>query len=251
MVSLRRHTDPRFQCVVEIIFDRPEKRNALTPAMLESLLEHVRALDSDPSCRAILLAGEGSTFCAGFDLSLCKENSDALAAMLRGLAEAIRALRETNKPVVIAAQGAAIAGGCALLAAADLVVTHQSAKLGYPVVRLGISPAVNAPALCAAVGPRAARLRLLDPEVFTGLDALHIGLAHLCVDLPEDTIPRAQIVAAQLAAKPPAALAATKSWLREVEQTLRGDHAQQALDASLALVGSTEERERLTALWSA
>jgi enoyl-CoA hydratase/carnithine racemase len=248
MVRIERHPEPCFFGVAEIVLDRPEKRNALTPTMLDALADAVDVLAGDPSAKTLLLRGEGSVFCAGFDLSLCKQDSSALAAMLRGLSRAVRRLRRAEKPVIVAAHGGAVAGGCALLAGADLVIGDARAKYGYPVVRLGISPAVNAPLLRLAVGPRAARERSLDPELISGVDARRIGLIDRLVDIPEDVLPRAQIEAARLAAMPPLAFAATKRWLNEIEGSDRDDDMDRALAASLALVGTEEERHRLTAL---
>lgn len=236
MIRLDRHPDPRFAPVAEIVLDRPRKRNALTPEMLRALDHHARALADDPACRAILIRGEGPAFCAGFDLTLCREDPGALADMLRALSTATRTLRRALKPVVVAAHAAAIAGGCALLAAADLVIADQHATFGYPVVKLGISPAVNAYLLSLAVGPRAARERLLDPNLITAHDARRIGLVHRLVDLPEDTLPRAQLEAVKLAEKPPAAFAATKQWLNEIEAADRDDSYTPGLDASLSLL---------------
>ncbi len=132
-----------------IVLDRPEKRNALTPAMLDDLAAGVRAVTlgkgDDAGVRAVLIRGEGRCFCAGFDLDLCRDDGPEQAVMksfLAGLSDAIVAMRACPRPVVIAAHGAAIAGGCALLGGADLVVADRDAKLGYPVVRLGVSPAI-------------------------------------------------------------------------------------------------------------
>ncbi|HBS28210.1 MAG TPA: enoyl-CoA hydratase [Phycisphaerales bacterium] len=243
------HGGPGFAGVAEIVLDRAEKRNALTPAMLDEMVVRAEALNADPSVRAIVLRGEGSVFCAGFDLSLCRDDPTPLAEMLRGLARAIRALRRGRVPVVAAAHGGAIAGGCALLGAADLVVGDRRGKYGYPVVSLGISPAVSAPTLRRAVGERAARARLLDPALIDGDEAKRIGLLDLCTEIPEDVVPRAQIEAGALGRKPPGALAATKRWLNEVEGTLGDAELDTALAASLAIVGSREERERLATLF--
>lgn len=250
LVRVERHAATRYALVGEIVIDRPDKRNALTPAMIDEIARAARELDADESCRAVVLRGEGDVFCAGFDLSLCRENSDALAAMLRSLSETCRVLRELSKPVVVAVRGAAIAGGCALVCAADIVVADQRAKLGYPVVRLGISPAVNAPLVVRRVGHGRARARLLDWNLVSGREAHGMGLVDLCVDLPEDAVPRAQIEAAKLADKPPGALAVTKRWLNEIESADPRAELNHALAASLALVGSAEERERLSALWA-
>ncbi len=275
MIRIERHTDLRYAPVAEIILDRPEKRNALTPAMLSDITARALELAADPTVRAILLRGEGGVFCAGFDLSLCQppppvlpgevpesssrrsaaagaegvRASQPLADMLRGLSVAIRTLRRIEKPVVIAARGAAIAGGCALLGGADLVIAERGCKLGYPVLKLGISPAVNAPSLMLAVGARATRERLLDPELISGDEAFRIGLVDRLVDTPEDVVPRAQIEAVKLAEKPPQAFAATKRWLNEVDGSDQDEVFEKALAASLSVVGSAEELERLEKLW--
>ena len=159
--------------------DRASKKNALTPKMLADL---VGCLDNATSARAIVLSGVGDVFCAGFDLTLAQEDEDATASLLRGLAAAVRALREAPCPVVASAHGAAIAGGCALLCGCDIVITDDGAKLGYPAVRLGLSPAVSAPGLIAMMGaPGAARARLLDPGLVSGREAQRRGIASECV----------------------------------------------------------------------
>lgn len=251
MIRVLRHGNAsgRFEGLGELVLDRPEKRNALTPDMLDQLVAGARDLGEDPGISAVVLRGEGEVFCAGFDLSLCREDSAALAAMLSGLSLSVRALRRLPKPVVIAAQGAAIAGGCALLGGADLVVTHTSAQLGYPVVRLGISPAVSAPSLERQIGGRATRERQLDPALITGQEARRLGLAGLCVDLPEDTVPRAQIEAQKLADKPTAGMRATKAWLNTIDGSMDDADPVRALRASLSLVGGKEERGLLERMW--
>lgn len=248
MLRTHRRTDPRFSTVAEIILDRADKRNALTPAMLDSAIAAARGFENDAGVRAILVRGEGAVFCAGFDLAVCREDPEALRRLLRSLSTLIRLLRRGEKPVVIAAHGAALGGGCALLAGADLVVTDKLARLGYPVTRIGLSPAVNAPALELRIGPRACRERLLDPEPVSGEEARRLALADICVDLSEDVTPRAQIEAARLAQKPPAAYAATKRWLNELDGSLDDVALDRALEASLTLVGGAEERALLARL---
>lgn len=230
-----------------IRLNRPDKRNAMTPPMLDGLIDAIKTQRASTSTRALVLSGAGEVFCAGFDLSLCRENSDALTLLLQGLSDAIVALRGLQIPVVLSAHGAAIAGGCALLGGADVVVTNADAKLGYPVVRLGISPAVSAPFLRQAIGDGAARTRLLDPNLMDGREALRIGLAHECVETVAASEPRAIALARELAAKPPSALAQTKAWLSRVSPP---SDPLGALRVSLGLVGGNEERERLAAMWS-
>lgn len=240
MIRVERHDQsPR---VTELVLDRPEQRNALTEQALEALTAQIRSLAADESVHAVVLRGEGRVFCAGFDLPACRDEPERLGRMLSTLSEACKALREMPQPVVCAAHSAAIAGGCALAVACDFVVTNIKAKIGYPVVSIGVSPAVSQPVLAQTVGEGRARERLLEPTLISGERAREIRLAHLCVDLPEDVTPRAQIEAKKLADKPPYALRRTKAWINECV----GEPSDAALRASLALVGSDEQRELLT-----
>ena len=143
--------------------------------------------------------------------------------------------------------GAAIAGGCALLGGADLVISHAEAKLGYPVLRLGISPSVNAPALRPALTDAELRRRLLAPDLFSGTDARRIGLVHLLVDTPEDVVPRAQIEASRFAQKPPEAVAIIKRWLNDLDGSMDDAVFDEALAVSVGLAGSDEQRALLAA----
>lgn len=231
--------------VAIIWFERPDKKNALTPGMLDDLCSALTQAGTHAT--VVVLAGKGDALCAGFDLTLCRENSEALKHLLSGLSRAIRLMRELPCPVVVAAHGAAIAGGCALLGGADIVVTHESCKLGYPVLRLGISPAVSSPFFAAAIGHGRARERQLGGQLFTGGQAMEWGLAHAMAATPEQVIEEACIIADQLACKPSAGLTATKQWLNELTPC---SQARAALETSLSLVGGEEERSRLSALWS-
>lgn len=229
-------------------FDRAEKKNALTPGMLRSLCA---AINTASSARAIVLSGVGDTFCSGFDLSACRDdpNSTVLSELLETLAAAVRALRQAPCPVIVSAHGAAIAGGCALLGGADFVITTTTAKLGYPVVKLGISPAVSAPTVRLLLGDGAIRTRMLDSQLIDGTRAVELGL---CDETTPDAAAceaRAIAKAQDLASKPPHALAYTKRWLNTLDgsnDTATLDHA---LAVSLGLVGTEEQQTRLAAVW--
>lgn len=234
--------------VTTIWLDRPERRNALTPGMLTELLDETQAAISRGD--AILLAGRGKVFCAGFDLAMCKASSDGavMRLLLTGLSDVCQHLRSASRPVVIAAHGAAIAGGCALLGGADVVIADRHAVLGYPVVKLGVSPAVSVPFLRQGVTDGEARCRTLMPETFDGESGFSRGLVHELVDSPDAVYQRALRVAVDLGSKPAGAFAATKSWLGVLEGMASRGEAEQALQVSLGLTGKTEERQRLGAL---
>jgi enoyl-CoA hydratase/carnithine racemase len=246
---IRTSTD---DCVTTIALARGEKRNALTPEMLDELARAVRVATDAAlrgETRAVLLRGEGDVFCAGFDLSLCRDDDSVLERLLRGLSSCVGMLLGVSCPVVACARGAAIAGGCALLGGCDVVVTDTGARLGYPVVTLGVSPGVSAPTLTRLVGIGASRRLLLEPRLIDGREALRLGLAHECLESGEACSRRAGEIARELARKPAHALAATKAWLSEIGGSTRSD-LDAGLRASLALVNSEEQRELLPRAWS-
>lgn len=230
-----------------VVIDRADKRNALTPEMLVAIRDHATA--AAKAAKVVVLRGEGAVFCSGFDLKLCRDHPDGsvMRALLTNLGAVIGALRALPIPVVVAAHGAAIAGGCALLGGADVVVADRGAKLGYPVVKIGVSPAVSAPFLRLGTGDGAARARLLEPELISGEEAARLALVHALVDRPEDVLPRAIEIARGLAEKPAHTIAATKGWLNEIDGV--GGFAARGLNVSLALAGGDEERTRLAAMF--
>lgn len=233
-----------------LALDRAERRNAMTPELLEALNGAIREC---AGARAVALVGDGPVFCAGFDLKLCAADpgGGVLKDLLSGLSRAILGLRALDAPVVIGAHGAAIAGGAALLGGGDAVVSHAEAQIGYPVVKIGVSPAVSAPFLHAGIGGRV-RERLLDPGLIDGMRAHEIGLVHELADDASGVRERAIGLASALGAKPGSGVSATKRWLDEIEAAsapLGGDAGRAALEASLSIVGNDEERERLDAMW--
>lgn len=238
-------TEPSGQVAI-IRLDRAAKRNALTPKLLASL---VSAVTTAASARAIVLSGVGDVFCAGFDLAASQTDDTVLPALLDQLGAAAEALRQAPCPVVCSAHGGAIAGGCALAAACDFVITDDAARLGYPAVRLGISPAVSAVHLSAGMGTGPARTRLLDPGVVNGRDAVRLGLASESLTTPRECEARAVAIATALAEKPRHALAYTKRWLNELDGSNDRGLLAAALAASHSGVGSPEQQTMLQAAW--
>jgi methylglutaconyl-CoA hydratase len=235
-----------------ITLARPQQRNALTPEMLTDLLHAIQ--HTPAAARALLLDGEGKTFCAGFDLERSQGQAgiEVVRALLTGLSGVVQALSQWPIPVVMAVQGAAIAGGCALLGGADAVITHAEAQFGYPAARLGLSPAVSAPTLAQHIGTGPARALQLDGGLISGQRALSIGLATHLAD--RDALVQAALsVARDLAAKPPAALAHTRHLLQSLAPALNPESGlvQAALDASLSGTGSDEQISLLAKAWSA
>ena len=233
--------------VTLISLDRAEKRNAMLPEMLGGLRA---AIEDARGSGAIVLVGEGKVFCAGFDLKACSADpgGGTMRALLSGLSGVILAMRASPAPVVLGVHGAAVAGGCALLGGADVVVADRGAKLGYPVVKIGVSPAVSAPFMLASMTAGRARARLVDTELISGERGREIGMVHELVDAPGEVRGRAMEIAVVLAAKPGIGVGETKEWLNEISASMT-DHAQSGLGVSLGLTGGDEERARLGALW--
>ncbi len=228
--------------LIEVIsLDRPDKRNAMLPEMLEALTQAVE----DSTARTLVVAGNGPTFCAGFDLDACDVEPAVLDALLVGLARAIDTLQSAAQPVVMAVQGAAVAGGCALLGGADVIVSHASAKLGYPVLRIGVSPAVSAPTLAPRIGTAHARELMLRPDLIDGARAHKIGLVDELVDSASGVLPAAIARARTLSKPSPLAQEATADWVHQLDSI--GQQGPRSLAASRSLVGTDEQQTMLRA----
>lgn len=232
-----------------IALARPDRRNALTPDMLNAL--SIAANELGPVCDAILMYGEGPAFCAGFDLDLCRDDPGGavLGRLLEGLWGAVRTFQAQPCPVILAVHGAAVAGGCALLGGADIVVAERAAKIGYPVTRLGISPGVSAPFLSGQIPSGAVRELQLDPGLVTGQHALDLGLVSEVVDGSEAAIERATRIAQDLRSKPRDAARATRRWLQELSALPEGSQ-DSGLRTSMGLVGGDEVARMLPRAWS-
>lgn len=237
----------------------PERRNALDVAALSALRDAIATLGADPACDAIVLAGEGSAFCAGFDLASCVEEPRRVEDLLALLSQSIASLRSVDVPVVARVQGAALAGGCALLTACDFVVVARDAQLGYPVHRIGISPAVSAVSLMSRMGGNA-RALMMSNDLVDGTTAHALGLATHCVE-PEALDGEVDALVTRLLAKGPVAMRATKRWIRSIEEQMPGDLGSTAArdqdaiartrDASVALASGDEFATMLREFWSA
>lgn len=233
--------------IVIVSLARPEKRNAMLPEMLDSLHN---AIESNNSARAIVLLGQGKVFCAGFDLKACAADpsGDTMRALLSGLSGCVRAMRECDAPIVLGVHGAAVAGGCALLGGADIVLADRGAQLGYPVTRIGVSPIVSAPFMLATMRPGVVRTRQLDPDLIGAERAHEIGMVHELVDSAEQVCDRAIAIGNTLANKPGHGCRTTKRWLNAICD-VNDERIKTGLEGSLALTGGDEERTRLAALW--
>ncbi len=198
--------------VATIQIARPEKKNALTAAMYQSLAAAVNAAVDDPAVRTLLITGQPGVFTAGNDLEAFMQRppmgEDAPAFRF------MRALIGCDKPVVAAVTGVAVGIGATMLLHCDLVYVSEDAHLSMPFVMLGLVPEFGSSYLLPRLlGSTAAAEYLLLGEPFTGTRAAEIGIANAALP-PGEVLVFARQMAERLASLPPEALRATKRLLR-------------------------------------
>jgi methylglutaconyl-CoA hydratase len=236
-----------------LTLNRPDRRNALSRALIAALADAFGSAADDVQVRCIILAGAGPSFCAGMDLAELQESLTAPgeespvwqdALRLANLYERIYA---SPKPTIAAVNGAAMAGGAGLVTVCDVAVAAPDAKFGYPEVRRGLVAAMVMPHLLRHVGERAARWLLLTGEVIGAEEAERVGLVNAVA--PEGRLAETALQwARSLADGGPVALARTKELLhRFSRQAMALD---EAAAASAAPRLSQECRQGLEAFFA-
>lgn len=129
-----------------ITLNHPDKRNALNDSLINSIKDALKKADRDENLRTIVIKGAGKDFCSGADLSALQKiaESDVLENLwdAENLLELFVLIRKVKIPVIAAVHGRALAGGCGLATACDIVLAAQSARFGYPEVKIGFVPAM-------------------------------------------------------------------------------------------------------------
>ncbi len=198
--------------VATVTLNRPEARNALNRTLIRELGDALLTLDGDAEARAIVLRGAGDrAFCAGADLKGMFQEAPILEAreQYAGLARVLDGIPRMRTPVIGQVHGYALAGGCGLAAACDLVVASEDAIFGLPEIKLGLLPLmVMAPILRAASPRRVLQLVLTGAEL-PACEALAIGLVSQVVPRAE-LAATAQALARTIAGYSPAAVAIAK-----------------------------------------
>jgi methylglutaconyl-CoA hydratase len=132
--------------VARITLNRPEKRNALNPALIAGIKDALREASRDERVRVVVITGAGKDFCSGADLAALQQLAEAdvseNAEDARGLLDLFLLIRQIPVPVLAAVKGRALAGGCGLASACDLVLATETARFGYPEVKIGFVPAM-------------------------------------------------------------------------------------------------------------
>jgi len=227
-----------------IILNRPEKRNALSRALLAELMRAFDDLHQQRKVRAVVLAASGPAFSSGMDLAEMHGTGKAPDALAQwhNDAAAYRDLLETMlhfpKPLIAAVSGPALAGGAGLALACDIVLATDSAAFGLPEPRRGLVAGMIAPLLAFRIGAGRAAYLLLSAQAIPAAEAHRIGLYHEL--LPADHLwPRANELAGQCAACAPEALLLTKRMLNETI----GEHLTTMLTAGAAVSATARTTE--------
>jgi methylglutaconyl-CoA hydratase len=171
--------------VAWLIMSKPQSHNAFDAELIRLLTEALQQCDSNPSIRAVIITGAGSTFSAGADLNWMRSmatasESENLQDSLQ-LAKLMRTLNYFSKPTIARVNGAAYGGGVGLIACCDIAIGIDSTKFSLSEVKLGLVPAVISPYVISVIGLRHARRLFLSAEIFDSALALRIGLLHEAV----------------------------------------------------------------------
>lgn len=192
--------------VATITLNRPAELNTFNSALADELYQALRQLDADPQARVVLLKGEGKAFCAGIDVKeMSGKSPQELKAWVENMERPLVFMSQMNKPVIAQVHGVAAANGGGLVAAADLAIVSEKARIGYTAVNVGLFCLGPAVPLSRMVGRKHALELLLFGELISAAKALEIGLVNLVVP-PDDLEKEARRWAARLAKKSPLAV---------------------------------------------
>jgi methylglutaconyl-CoA hydratase len=194
--------------VLRVTLARPETRNAFDAALIAELAE---AFVDVGKARAVVLAGEGASFCAGADVEWMRASVEldyeANVADAMALRRMLEAIDSCPAPVIALVQGHALGGGAGLVACSDIAIAHERAVFAFSEVKLGIIPAVISPFALAKIGASAARRYFVTGERFDAGTALRIGLVH---EVTADLDPALETALGELRSAGPRAARAAK-----------------------------------------
>ena len=204
--------------VMEICWNRPDKKNALSQAMYSAANDALLKASADPSVRCVVLSSEGDAFTAGNDIADFAKANAGSSDGPRDSSSYIRTIAAFDKPLVAGVPGLAIGVGMTMLFHCDLVFVAEDAKLSMPFVNLALVPeAASSITVPARVGYARAFAMFAMGEAVTGKQAEEWGIANKALPAAE-AIPAARAAAERLAKQPLGAVMATKKLMREAER---------------------------------
>jgi enoyl-CoA hydratase/carnithine racemase len=242
--------------VADVRLARPEKLNALDLAMFHALIEAGDALRDDPAVRAVVLSGEGRSFCAGLDRSVFEGEKGAGAASFAAAAlarrgegipsvaqEAVTVWTTLPVPVIAAVHGHALGGGLQLALGADIRIVAPDAKLAVLEMRWGLIPDMTgSQVLPGLVGRDVAKELTFTARTISGEEAVRLGLATRVSEAPYDD---ARALAVEIAAQSPSAIRAAKALLDMAGEVSRDAGLRAEQEAQRRLIGSADQTEAI------
>ena len=169
-----------------LTLNRPEKRNALNDSLINSLKAALHETDKNDGVRAIVIRGAGTDFCSGADLSVLQKVAEGSILDnlddANNLMELLALIRRIKVPVIAAVKGRALAGGCGLATACDLVLATKTARFGYPEVKIGFVPAMVMAILRRNTSEKRAFELITRGFEFDAADAEKYGLVNQIYD---------------------------------------------------------------------
>ncbi len=207
--------------ICRLTLNRAEKRNALNGELMSALAEALHGASDDDAVRVIAIRGAGEDFCAGADLAELERTLDlgheASVADAMTLGNLFIQMRRHPKPIVAVVHGRALAGGCGLATACDLVLASDDAEFGYPEVNLGFVPAMVMAILRRKVTESVAFELLTTGERISAERAGQIGLVNRVFGAADFEAGASRFLEA-LAQKPASALELSKGLLYELDE---------------------------------
>src|SRR5580692_5444151 len=202
--------------IATITLNRPDKRNAVTSAMIADLQSVLDAIEKNHATRVVILTGAGKAFCAGMDLdmlaAIAKQSPSENQDDSRRIAKMLRRIWSFPRPLIAAVNGAAYAGGCGIATLCDLTIAVPEAKFGYTEVKIGFLPAIVSVFLTRQIGEKRTRDLLLTGRILEAAEAKEFGLVSEIV-AADRLMERAHELADQLIAASPSSLARSKRLL--------------------------------------
>lgn len=249
--TLRIETDARGVATLRLA--RPEKHNALNATMIGELTTAAGRLGRDPAVRAIVLAAEGESFCAGGDLGWMQAQMAAdgptRAAEATRLAMMLQALNTCPKPLIGRVQGNAFGGGVGLMAVCDVAIGASTARFGLTETRLGLIPATIGPYVLARMGEAMARRVFMSARLFDAEEALTLGL--LARAVPPGSLDAAvEAEVAPYLSCAPGAVAEAKALARRLGPRIDAEVISASVDALVRRWESAEAAEGIAAFFA-
>ena len=230
------------RAVARITLNRPDKRNALDNGIVGEVKDALREAARDESVRVVLLTGAGKDFCSGADLAALRRISEASVmenvADARFVGELFIDMRRHPRPIIAAVRGRALAGGCGLATACDIILASESAQFGYPEVNIGFIPAMVMAILRRSVSEKRAFELITRGEIITAQVALDLGMINRVI--PDDSFDiEVANYADQMQAKSASAVSLAKNLLYHMD----GMTFETAIEAGVQLNAITRMTE--------